>query len=84
MLLGVPTVASDVGGVTSMLTHGKDGFVYPSDEPYMLAHYIGEIFDHPDLAQTLSESARIHAGETHNAQKNNEALLSVYRTLAQA
>lgn len=84
MLLGVPTVASDVGGVTSMLTHGKDGFVYPSDEPYMLAHYIGEIFDDPDLAQTLSESARIHAGETHNAQKNNEALLSVYRTLAQA
>ena len=33
MLLGVPTVSSDVGGVKNMLTHGKEGFIYPADEP---------------------------------------------------
>ena len=38
MILGVPTVSSDVGGVKNMLTHGQEGFIYPADEPYMLEY----------------------------------------------
>ncbi len=82
MLLGVPTVASDVGGVKSMLTHGKDGYVFPFDAPYMLAHYIGEIFDSPALAEQLSANAQEHARITHSPEKNNEALLGIYRELS--
>lgn len=84
MLLGVPTVASDVGGVKNMLRHEEEGYIYPFDAPYMLAHYIGEIFDHPDLAKKLSENARAHAAVTHSPEKNNEALLAIYKELANA
>lgn len=83
MLLGVPTVASDVGGVKNLLTHSKDGYVYPFDAPYMLAHYIGEIFENPTLAEELSENARAHASVTHAPEKNNETLLAIYKELAQ-
>ena len=45
MVLGVPCVASDVGGVSDMLKHKEEGFVYQTDAPYMLAHYVCEIFE---------------------------------------
>jgi len=43
MLLGVPCVASHVGGVANMLGP-EEGFLYQSTAPYMLAHYIRELF----------------------------------------
>ncbi|MBG0765878.1 MAG: glycosyltransferase family 4 protein [Tissierellales bacterium] len=35
MILGVPCVSSYVGGVPDMLEHNKEGFLYPSDAPYL-------------------------------------------------
>lgn len=81
MLLGVPTVSSDVGGVKNMLEHGKDGFIYPFDEPYMLAHYVCELFSNKDVQLKFSENAKKHARETHNKEKNLKQLLSIYKKL---
>lgn len=78
MILGMPVVSSDVGGVKNMMTHPDEGFVYPADEPYMLAHYISEIFDHDDMAVVMGEKARLHALQTHNPEKNYRDLISAY------
>ena len=78
MLLGVPCVASDVGGVIDLLTHKEEGFVYQTDAPYMLAHYVCEIFANDDLALQFSKKARKHAMITHDAQTNLNTLLSIY------
>ena len=61
MILGVPTISSDVGGVKDMLAHGEEGFVYPMDEPYMLAYYIDRVFSNDSISLKLSECARNHA-----------------------
>lgn len=82
MLLGVPCVAADVGGVSAMLTHNKDGYVYQSTAPYMLAHYIDKVFSIGEAAQSLGKSAADHARATHNAGKNLEDLLGIYREIA--
>ena len=37
MLLGCPVVSSNVGGVSDLLYHGKEGFLYQTSAPYMLA-----------------------------------------------
>lgn len=79
MLLGVPTISSDVGGVKNMLCHEKEGFIYPYDEPYMIAYYVGKIFDDDELALKLSQNARIHAADTHNKKKNITSILKIYR-----
>lgn len=50
MLLGVPVVSSDVGGVKNMMIHGREGYIYPADEPYMIAYYICEIFGNDEIA----------------------------------
>lgn len=78
MLLGVPVVSSDVGGVKNMLEHNKDGYIYPADEPYMIAHYVCNIFDDDDKAIEFSKNAYLHASMTHNGQKNLETLLNIY------
>lgn len=82
MLLGVPCVASDVGGVSTMLTHYEEGFVYQSTAPYMLAHYVDRIFSMEEKAASLGQAAAAHARGTHDPRKNLEDLLGVYRVLA--
>ena len=82
MLLGVPCVAADVGGVTTMLVHGQEGFVYPSAAPYMLAHDIHCVFKMEDKAEALGASAAAHAAVTHDPEKNLRDLLEIYRELA--
>ena len=81
MILGVPCVASDVGGVIDLLTHKEEGFVYQTDAPYMLAHYVCEIFSSDDLALEFSKKARKHAMKTHDAQTNLNTLLSIYEQI---
>jgi glycosyltransferase involved in cell wall biosynthesis len=81
MLLGVPTVASDVGGVKNMLEHTKEGYVYQADAPYMLAYYIANIFDDDTLAKTISRNSREHAVRTHNKEDNYERIINIYHEI---
>ena len=82
MLLGVPCVSADVGGVTTMMTHGKEGFVYQSTASYMLAHYIKEVFAMEDSVTEMGQSAREHALKTHDPETNLRDLLNIYKELA--
>ena len=78
MLLGVPCVASNVGGVTDLLSHKKEGFVYQSTAPYMLAHYIMEVFAMQDKAEQIGAAAKQKAVVTHSPEANCNRLLDIY------
>ena len=81
MLLGTPCVSADVGGVTNLMTHREEGFVYQSTAPYMLAHYIQEVFARQDQAELMGRNAHAHAAKTHHPEKNLQDLLAIYREL---
>ena len=81
MLLGVPCIASDVGGVTDMITHKQEGFVYPFDDSNLLAFYIIKVFADERIANNISLNGRIHAQKTHDENVNNEVLLKIYKRL---
>lgn len=81
MLLGMPVISSDVGGVKNMLTHEKEGFVYQADAPYMLAHYVNRIFADDELAERLGQAAVVHAARTHDREKNSRRLLEIYEEI---
>lgn len=83
MLLGVPCVAADVGGVSSMLVHGDEGCIYQSAAPYMLAHYIRKTWEEEEKAEKMGAAARVHAQNTHDPHKNLEDLIKIYETIVQ-
>ena len=61
-----------------MLIHGKEGFLYPADEPYMISYYVCKLFSSDELAERFSEAAHLHALETHDRRKNLQQLLKIY------
>lgn len=78
MLVGTPSIASYVGGVPSMISHGKDGLLFPAGDAYSLAAMIARVTRDPSLAQTLSASARATAQKRHDPQKIAEAMINIY------
>jgi glycosyltransferase involved in cell wall biosynthesis len=81
MLLGVPSVASAVGGVVDLMLHRQEGFVYQYDASYMLAHYVCEIFSNDHMAEEFSQNAKKRAQTTHDKEVNLNRLLAIYRAI---
>lgn len=81
-ILGVPTVAAFVGGVVERIRHGEDGFHFQHNAPYMIAEYVGRIFEDNDLAQKLSENAHKNASMLVNQEANRKTMLDIYKKIA--
>lgn len=81
MILGVPAVASCVGAIQEMIDDGEDGFIYPFQEPYILADRISRIFEDDALASRFSERGRAHALHTYDREENQRRLLEMYKTI---
>lgn len=81
MVLGVPCVAGNVGGIADMMSHKKEGFVYQSTAPYMLAYYIMKVFAMGDRAEALGEAARERAAKTHSPEENLKHLVEIYHRI---
>lgn len=78
-ILGVPVVSSFVGGVTNRIEHKVDGLLYQHDAPYMISHYVCEIFQEDSLALQFSENGRKKARITHDKKNNLDRLFGIYR-----
>jgi glycosyltransferase involved in cell wall biosynthesis len=81
MALGVPCVASNVGGVSDLLRHNEEGFLYQANAPYMLAHFVCEIFKDDNLALNFSKKAREYALFTHDSKTNTNRLIEIYNRI---
>lgn len=81
MMLGVPCVASDVGGVASMMSHNKEGFSYQHDDPQMLAYYVMKTFRFSDEMKLICSNARKRAIIDHSIENVRESLLTAYKEI---
>lgn len=81
MILGVPCISSDVGGVSNLLLHNKEGYIFPLGETYMLTYYIIDLFANPTKASIMGKRAREHALKTHNADSNFKTLIDIYEKI---
>ena len=58
MAVGVPIVASAVGGVPDQVRHGKEGLLVPPEDPVALGDALLELLQDPGLARRLGEAGR--------------------------
>lgn len=78
MILGVPCICSDVGGVRSLIKDRQEGFLYPFDKPQMVEKYIVNVFSDIDTANLISKNAIKRAEITHSTKINANALNDIY------
>lgn len=81
MILGMPCVASNVGGTSDMLIDKKEGFLYPYTEPELLAYYIEQYFESDDLCKDMGKNARKHALKRHDWDNNAKETLKIYKEI---
>lgn len=63
MASGVPIVASDVGGVGEVVTHGVDGLLVPSGDPLALASALHKVLDDSAMSETMVVAGRRRVAE---------------------
>lgn len=80
-ILGIPVVASRVGGTDSLVEHGKTGFLYPVTDPYMAAYYIKYLVDNPKENVAIGNAAKQVATVRHNKKKIVDELMETYQEM---
>ena len=82
-ILGVPVVASFVGGVVERIKHGEDGFHFQHNAPYMMAEYVGRIFENEELSKQLSEKAYENSNKLVSKQTNSQRMVDIFTRIAE-
>jgi glycosyltransferase involved in cell wall biosynthesis len=74
-----PVIATAVGGISSIITHGETGLVVPPASSVDLAERIIELLDNPVKARGLGEAARRHVADHYSARQMIAKTADLYR-----
>jgi glycosyltransferase involved in cell wall biosynthesis len=74
-----PVIATAVGGVSSIITHGETGLVVPPANSAELAERIIELLDNPVKSRGLGEAARRHVEQHYSTRQMTSRTADVYR-----
>ena len=80
MSAGVPVVASRVGGLTEVITHGENGLLVDNSTE-AIAAAIRQLLDQPELAARLSQAARYTIQEKFTTDLMVRRTMDVYRQM---
>ena len=83
MILGVPCVAAEVGGIPGIFKKEADGLCFEHGDYKGLAECVDRIWSDEALALSFSEKASMHAHITHNPDLNYKRLLEIYSEIAE-
>ena len=92
MLLGMPCVSADVGGIPSIFTGGEDGILYRGhvkgkdsnntcnfeNISKNLADSVIEIWENMEKTKQYCKNARNHAEKTHDRERNYKQMTEIY------
>jgi glycosyltransferase involved in cell wall biosynthesis len=84
MAVGLPIVATDVGGIKEVLTSGENSLLVPPEDPDALANGILALLSDEPAARRLGEAARQYVREHYSMQSAMEQLGSVYDRVIRA
>lgn len=83
MLIGMPIVSTNVGGIKSLITDNKEGLLVQDGEPYSMAAAINDLICNPLKCESLSAGAKIRALKRHDPNKIVKDQLEIYKKIIQ-
>jgi glycosyltransferase involved in cell wall biosynthesis len=81
-IVGLPTIASNVGGVSSLISHNSDGILVPANGVYEYVSYIKKFYSDPCFADLISRNGRITAKKRHDKKIILNKLLNTYSEIS--
>ena len=81
MLLGLPVLATFVGGVPTLLNYGKCGILVPANEAFELAYEIQQLLKDRKYAEALGEKASCCALQRHDKIRVCNDLFATYKII---
>ena len=84
MLLSMPVISSDVGGVRDLMSE-EEGFIYPSLDEKALVESVKKCFElnGSDTQKEMCEKAGAKARITHDPDTNFKRLLEIYKSISE-
>lgn len=80
-ILGVPVVATNVGGTASLISEGETGFLVPTNDPYTAAYRITRIGDDRDWNLRIGRQSQKVARDRHNHKEIVSSLIKTYQDI---
>jgi glycosyltransferase involved in cell wall biosynthesis len=80
-MVGLPVIATNTGGIPSLVEDGKTGFLVPTNDPFSVVKRILDLKTSQSLAFETGEQARLVAMQRHNKEEIQNQLLSIYKEL---
>lgn len=80
-ILGCPVIATNVGGIPSLIKDEITGCLIPTNDPYQMAYLIKKIATDKELAEKLSINGHKMATERHNKVTITDNLISIYKKI---
>jgi glycosyltransferase involved in cell wall biosynthesis len=81
MAVGVPVVASAIGGIPEVIVDGQTGLLIPPEDPVALAAGLGAVLRDPAAARQRAQAARALVERRYSRDASVERLLALYREL---
>lgn len=81
MMLGMPVIATNVGGVPSMISDKEDGILVQDGDANAMAGAILEMISDPAKAKEMGDKAKTRSVKRHDPQAVLNTLLDIYRTI---
>lgn len=78
---GLPVVASNLGGMSSLIQHGKTGLHFEAGSSHDLARQVDLLASSPDLQREMRAGARQEYEAKYTSEKNLKALVGIYESV---
>lgn len=80
-MLGIPVIASNVGGISTLIENNVTGMLVPANAPFEMANKIVQLAADDKLALSLGRQGKLAAMKRHNREKILADMVKVYKTL---
>ena len=80
-LIGTPVLASNAGGIPSLVDNGRTGSLYPHNEYHTLAFNLMELHGDREMLEMLSENEKKESRDRHDPEKLSQSLEEIYRDI---
>lgn len=77
-MCGVPVIATNVGGVCSIVEDGVTGYLVPTNDPYQIAYLVNMLSENQIEVEKICKTARQIALQRHDKIKIVDQLFTAY------